>query len=59
MKEGSCVMAEFDLAHCWRICLLRSFGVEIVEGVAVTTDVEPWTVVGGNLARMIKKWELQ
>lgn len=28
-------------------------------GAVVTKDVEPWTVVGGNLAKFIKKRELK
>ena len=40
-------------------------GVTIGEGAVVTAgsvvvkDVEPWTVVGGNPAKMIKKRELK
>ena len=40
------------------------FGVTIgegavVAGAVVTKDVEPWTVVGGNPAKFIKKREMK
>ena len=30
-----------------------------MSGAVVTKDVEPWTVVGGNPAKVIKKRELK
>ena len=34
-------------------------GVVVAAGAVVTKDVEPWTVVGGNPAKVIKKRELR
>ena len=34
-------------------------GAVVAAGAVVTKDVEPWTVVGGNPAKMIKKRELK
>lgn len=34
-------------------------GVVVGTGSVVTKDVEPWTVVGGNPAKFIKKRELK
>lgn len=34
-------------------------GAVVAAGSVVTNDVEPWTVVGGNPARVIKKREMQ
>ena len=41
--------------------LLVSFGIgaSVAAGAVVTKDVEPWTVVGGNPAKFIKKRVLQ
>lgn len=36
------------------LCMSRKFA-----GAVVTKDVEPWTVVGGNPAKVIKKRELR
>ena len=38
---------------------LDKYGCGSVAGAIVTKDVEPWTVVGGNPAKFIKKRELK
>ena len=37
------------------IVLFYRRGVVVAAGAVVTKDVEPWTVVGGNPAKFIKK----
>ena len=34
-------------------------GAVVAAGAVMTKDVEPWTVVGGNPAKFIKKRELK
>jgi chloramphenicol O-acetyltransferase type B len=36
-----------------------SEGAVVAAGAVVVKDVEPWTVVGGNPAKMIKKREIR
>lgn len=39
--------------------ILISEGAVDAIGAVVTKDVEPWTIVGGNPAKFIKKRELK
>ena len=55
LHGGSTVLAEAGIAAIDRI----NEGAVVAAGAVVTKDVEPWTVVGGNPAKFIKKRELR